>query len=152
MRKKLFQSTLPCGSDPVRRYYNLHRRYFNPRSLAGATSYEYLKAQGVAISIHAPLRERRGNMVTNNMWVLISIHAPLRERPAKAMDQLGMSIFQSTLPCGSDRINSPLHYLPMAFQSTLPCGSDLGTQGFRQIMTISIHAPLRERLLTEKTV
>ena len=54
---------------------------FNPRSLAGATiSYNYLKAHGVPISIHAPSRERHPSPSLSWLKREISIHAPSRER------------------------------------------------------------------------
>ena len=75
-----FQSTLPCGSDfcalvgfLLMSDFNLRSLAgatftsylvnamninFNPRSLAGATYRERMKYSIVAISIHAPLRER----------------------------------------------------------------------------------------------
>ena len=34
---KIFQSTLPCGSDMLKLSIMLNQIYFNPRSLAGAT-------------------------------------------------------------------------------------------------------------------
>ena len=55
--------------------------------------------------------------------------------------------FQSTLPCGSDGIFRTVPTLTRLFQSTLPCGSDYGRRRFPvSFVTISIHAPLRERL------
>ena len=54
-----FQSTLPYGSDSIWMIFSKEVYYFNPRSLTGAT-FDTLKGYGVcAISIHAPLRERR---------------------------------------------------------------------------------------------
>ena len=78
---QLFQSTLPCGSDQRQWYDNRHACYFNPRSLAGATSSNIPPFTTSLISIHAPLRERPllENVQTTN--APISIHAPLRERP-----------------------------------------------------------------------
>ena len=76
---------------------------------------------------------------------IISIHAPLRERPVVLYLLSVPSLFQSTLPCGSDAglewyvwrtsisIHAPLRERPQSsltssvygtFQSTLPCGSD----------------------------
>ena len=76
-----FQSTLPCGSDKVRRKADAQQENFNPRSLAGATIVGELLLFTACISIHAPLRERpfkqRGRLQKRQH---ISIHAPLRER------------------------------------------------------------------------
>ena len=97
---------------------------FNPRSLAGATSSSFLSA-------------------------------------------LGKALFQSSLPCGSDHRLSACSYgiddfnprsltgatagynlfrSPMLeFQSTLPYGSDDEVVDTAHALSISIHAPLRER-------
>ena len=122
---KLFQSTLPCGSDHLRCYLLRLLIHFNPRSLAGATKdqqnvYEALEFQSTlpcgsdffavaafkstSISIHAPLRERLGKGKSSQVNTNISIHAPLRERRIKSLLSLMFHVFQSTLPCGSDSI------------------------------------------------
>ena len=78
-----FQSTLPCGSDDDAVIQTSgHDFYFNPRSLAGATQYGDTTLLPDYISIHAPLRER--------------------QRPATSL--LMLTLFQSTLPCGSDAL------------------------------------------------
>ena len=122
---QIFQSTLPCGSDEKHDAAYSNRRNFNPRSLAGATICKSFKITPPLISIHAPLRERLG----------FEIYDDHCEK------------FQSTLPCGSDKmqigrstlanyisIHAPLRERPsrplslsttLEFQSTLPCGSDL---------------------------
>ena len=100
-----FQSTLPCGSDPLSICYFYSAHYFNPRSLAGATFMRLCCSLCDKISIHAPLRERQ---YFKRFWlmypnfnprslagatvfhyrchniIVISIHAPLRERPLAA--------------------------------------------------------------------
>ena len=80
-----------------------YRLYFNPRSLAGATSYGPFLIGGVTlfqstlprgsdansvaqtnalvISIHAPSRERHDEHIRWSPVTGISIHAPSRERP-----------------------------------------------------------------------
>ena len=55
---RLFQSTLPYGSDFPCRYYSWLYRHFNPRSLTGATRSRQWAVRCMHISIHAPLRER----------------------------------------------------------------------------------------------
>ena len=97
-----FQSTLPYGSDSVAR-----------QAFAD-----------IAISIHAPLRERLTADSPTEPGTFISIHAPLRERHATIKDRMAAYEFQSTLPYGSDAQKF----------DTLP------------VLNISIHAPLRERL------
>ena len=121
----IFQSTLPRGSDRGYTYQCETCRYFNPRSLAGATYLIY--------------------NFTNRCQ--ISIHAPSRERPAGGTAGLMPMAFQSTLPRGSDvspGITSSTKYdfnprslagatrfvkrlccKGTIFQSTLPRGSDL---------------------------
>ena len=121
---------------------------FNPRSLAGATIADYFAAGGTAISIHAPLRERR--YIASNVGAGIKYFNPRSLAGATHLTYLRIprpNRFQSTLPCGSDY---HLYYHPMfaivyfnprslagatdeavmqmqfslIFQSTLPCGSD----------------------------
>ena len=121
---KTFQSTLPCGSD-IKFYVAVTKTaHFNPRSLAGATSI-YIRADHTAknfnprslagatviFGIYLPRRlhfnprslagatsvPRRDDFLT-----AISIHAPLRERPNIASPIHWATVFQSTLPCGSD--------------------------------------------------
>ena len=78
--RTLFQSTLPRGSDAAAFRAALRRMDFNPRSLAGATFKRRCRLGGGHISIHAPSRERRS-----------------------AGSSCGSSsLFQSTLPRGSD--------------------------------------------------
>ena len=99
---------------------------------------------------------------------MISIHAPLRERRFYCINTGGgQFLFQSTLPCGSDRTSKLSTWVGIPFQSTLPCGSDhrgpwkwaclryfnprslAGATSLGIILNpdtpISIHAPLRER-------
>ena len=91
-----FQSTLPHGSDAI---------------------LLLMLAAAVVISIHAPSRERRPSFITSAPLSMISIHAPLRERRLLFLPALGATTFQSTLPCGSDRltaldIHSEAHFNP----------------------------------------
>ena len=121
-----FQSTLPYGSDCLKSTPARYPCNFNPRSLTGATKSE------------------------DNSTTFVAE-------------------FQSTLPYGSDRLNRASQTKKFKFQSTLPYGSDNG--GIRRksndsnfnprsltgatvnavgkdcLITISIHAPLRERQL-----
>ena len=99
--------------------------YFNPRSLTGATT---LRTFGIC--------QRN-----------ISIHAPSRERQHIGIARLSTPLFQSPLPRGSDRATPCLLLATMQFQSTLPRGSDNMPCFERWREPISIHAPLRERLL-----
>ena len=76
--------------------------YFNPRSLAGATS---------PFGTQKTLRN-------------ISIHAPSRERPSTCFVTVPITVFQSTLPRGSDLHQNRYCQKSIQFQSTLPRGSD----------------------------
>ena len=99
---------------------------FNPRSLAGATSQHARRYPHVAISIHAPSRERRMVALLLVQLGNISIHAPSRER--------------RTLRCschGSEDFNP--RSLTGATANYFQC---------RKFRGISIHAPSRERLGT----
>ena len=103
--------------------------YFNPRSLAGATA--------VQLDL---VRVRH-----------ISIHAPLRERPPFTQHFSAGTRFQSTLPCGSDagppRSASRHFYFNPRSLAGATC-----FQIFNLVfdISISIHAPLRERLLAPR--
>ena len=77
---------------------------FNPRSLTGAT-FGFLKSsEGKYISIHAPSRERQLTRILIGAGQNISIHAPSRERLYFDYIILQSSLFQSTLPHGSDTL------------------------------------------------
>ena len=141
---------------------------FNPRSVAGATAGIGVTPGTPIISIHAPLRERLHALEAQAKDAIISIHAPLRERLKSRLILPSVLVFQSTLPCGSDKavfdcdmayeisIHAPLRerllllsrqIITLAFQSTLPCGSDEAKEKILKHRQISIHAPLRERRL-----
>ena len=123
---------------------------FNPRSLAGATLADNLGKGTTRISIHAPLRERRytANWVTQDGG--ISIHAPLRERPTQdSLDFAGSTNFNPRSLAGATGLPVQQAYMVEKFQSTLPCGSDSPNhRHYACLLIISIHAPLRERLVT----
>ena len=76
----------------------------------------------------------------------ISIHAPLRERRPEFLGSHSSMIFQSTLPCGSDQVIIPhtfcyMHFNPRSLAGATNAESKTGFDNY-----ISIHAPLRERL------
>ena len=119
-----FQSTLPYGSDSRPLMFPRYPTIFQS-TLPYGSDFAFLGEQAVLnISIHAPLRERRyeylsqmpGNIqfqstlpygsdiVTIPMpkQILISIHAPLRERRFVRHFRFSVGTFQSTLPYGSD--------------------------------------------------
>ena len=96
---------------------------FNPRPLAGATSYRSTISPKRRISIHAPLRGRPGRLSPSQSLAhfnprplagathirriireedAISIHAPLRGRRLTCARKRRPRTFQSTPPCGGD--------------------------------------------------
>ena len=120
----IFQSTLPCGSDdkifdffkaayisihaPLRErhYLRPHLRlhiHFNPRSLAGATC--------ALIAAGTPQHDFNPRSLAGATFLMRMLDVT--------------KVFQSTLPCGSDRDGKLQPMLTARFQSTLPCGSDL---------------------------
>ena len=98
-----FQSTLPYGSDCLCNRINIHHADFNPRSLTGATPGPF-----VAKAAHRYFNPRSLTGATAAKEKIlkhrqISIHAPLRERRLVLLQLTELSIFQSTLPYGSDQ-------------------------------------------------
>ena len=137
---------------PSRERHRLHgkrrayKRYFNPRSLTGATTAAMAKDTALFISIHAPSRERPVTRWCKRGYNDISIHAPSRERPSPLIFCAcanGISIHAPS------RERLSLIYAPgllLAFQSTLPHGSDFNKSRYNIMYNdISIHAPSRER-------
>ena len=163
-----FQSTLPRGSDPVRRHSVFPCAYFNPRSLAGATV-GYLRQ--CADKIFQSTLPRGSDIVTGqgDTKSEISIHAPSRERPSlvsflcPASGNFNpRSLAGATVPYTDDikldciSIHAPSrerrstsassHSTYSSFQSTLPRGSDLTAM----ILT-SCHAHFNPRSLAGAT-
>ena len=119
--------------------------YFNPRSLAGATSSLAADRFVRDISIHAPSRERPAVFTTVIIVVFISIHAPSRERRQSPGGGSGNGQFQSTLPRGSDqgvhhKRARPLYFNPRSLAGATKCPIKICL-----MLRISIHAPSRER-------
>ena len=97
------------------------------------------------ISIHAPLRERQFNLGEGLTITDISIHAPSRERLRLTTGLFGVSTFQSTLPRGSDFV-SHSNYSPLLdFNPRSLAGATYNPTMLGKALTISIHAPSRER-------
>ena len=63
-------------------------------------------------------------LVTISPKAAISIHAPLRERLSGNSNLKDTTVFQSTLPRGSDSVFNSHQSAKSRFQSTLPRGSD----------------------------
>ena len=121
----LFQSTLPRGSDAVAAFSAVLIRYFNPRSLAGATPQSpTLLLSTATISIHAPSRERLLNEQRTANKNRISIHAPSRERPLIAQGRISILDISIHAPSRERQSSGRLPSVEMIFQSTLPRGSD----------------------------
>ena len=141
--------------------------YFNPRSLAGATrflkismmfklfqstlprgsdrEFSYITRKPT-ISIHAPSRERPCRNVSQGEYIAISIHAPSRERQFSTRRTWYRSVFQSTLPRGSDQSRDNMAYAFTDFNPRSLAGATSFDWGTDYISFISIHAPSRERL------
>ena len=121
-------------------------RYFNPRSLAGATSAAARQAERAAISIHAPSRERQNAVQWQAVDFLFQSTLPrgsdnsdktkfkniLNFNPRSLAGAtvttflivVTLARFQSTLPRGSDCRRGVIPPTEYEFQSTLPRGSD----------------------------
>ncbi len=142
----IFQSTLPCGSDKYQPWSNNSSTDFNPRSLAGATCILAFCSIGCGISIHAPLRERQRHLQNEPQCAFISIHAPLRERLSTELFTQNIINFNPRSLAGATE-HLAKKAVARIFQSTLPCGSDISHSSAKVwSASISIHAPLRERL------
>ena len=97
---------------------------FNPRSLTGATFFLPAQLLPRGISIHAPLRERLATVAAWRAAELISIHAPLRERrKAEVLIILIANFNPRSLTGATSRLYLPVRNMSI-FQSTLPYGSD----------------------------
>ena len=151
-RRRPFQSTLPRGSDLIFLMRKVVPKYFNPRSLAGATQHNRCLSRHYPISIHAPSRERRS--------------ASMRSVPS-------CFTFQSTLPRGSDGLWQDNGLLFPAISIHAPSRERLQRElviehlthfnprslaGATEVTlldalygTISIHAPSRERPIASRS-
>ena len=120
-----FQSTPPCGGDYGAKGPGFRTSDFNPRPLAGAT----------------PLF----GVGAGRVW--ISIHAPLRGRPLAQALRLTGSSFQSTPPCGGDKVCRRAWMERPDFNPRPLAGATDRRGSGGPGPGISIHAPLRGRLL-----
>ena len=77
--------------------------YFNPRSLAGATTGFAQRYSAIIFQSTLPRGSDGSLTVKGNSTIIISIHAPSRERLLLLSRQIITLVFQSTLPRGSDR-------------------------------------------------
>ena len=120
----LFQSTLPRGERPKRRWHG---------------------REMPLISIHAPARGATLYSLRSTICSLISIHAPARGATLFTVGADGsFSSFQSTLPRGERRQGNLFCLRLFLFQSTLPRGErHKGKYTLKVPYDISIHAPAR---------
>ena len=119
---------------------------FNPRSLTGATAGAANKWAVAVISIHAPSRERHDAHIRWSPITGISIHAPSRERQHYIREICNYLYFNPRSLTGATLQKISYLLSVSIFQSTLPHGSDYNYQHRYQWSMISIHAPSRERL------
>ena len=119
----LFQSTPPCGGDPGSDFSELGSRNFNPRPLAGATTW-VLQRYNYRLDFNP--RPLAGATVCRRAWM---------ERPG----------FQSTPPCGGDgAVVGGLLAKPISIHAPLRGRLTSPPPKWCPIL-ISIHAPLRGR-------
>ena len=123
-----FQSTLPCGSDcneDVTKMFKIISIHAPLRERLNGFRHT---AAAATISIHAPLRERPEPFIIDEVVSTISIHAPLRERLARSVALTAADVFQSTLPCGSDRLNPWVRRLGCHFNPRSLAGATASKQ------------------------
>ena len=121
--RRLFQSTLPHGSDSGR---------------------DTLYVEYYVISILAPSRERLHDILGRLGALHISILAPSRERHCYGYVICSFFYFNPRSLAGATR--RLISRFPLtAFQSSLPRGSDRQQCGYIDRSAISILAPSRER-------
>ena len=78
---------------------------------------------------------------------VISIHAPLRGRPNCGITAHPSNLFQSTPPCGGDSMGSPSVPADADFNPRPLAGATADADVVDCLRGISIHAPLRGRLV-----
>ena len=162
-----FQSTLPRGSDRTagrsrpavghfnprslagatiwNNYVTITLDYFNPRSLTGATYDKLYDAINHDISIHAPSRER--HLQSRQSWHYSDYFNPrsLTGATRPICFIFAWSIFQSTLPHGSDQSGEKCRAHFFHFNPRSLTGATIIGINITAIFSISIHAPSRER-------
>ena len=126
--QSIFQSTPPCGGDYCPKYRISASAYFNPRPLAGATS----------VSLSA------------SICVAISIHAPLRGRPTRRGTQKISPDFNPRPLAGATVFSRGPGFVYVYFNPRPLAGATKSYNSVADLATISIHAPLRGRLLLNR--
>ena len=89
----------PFGDNVVQLVHD-----FNPRPLAGATNGLQVVVDFQGISIHAPLRGRRAITQKGTLDEWYFNPRPLAGATCKRLAEKTMGVFQSTPPCGGDRL------------------------------------------------
>ena len=169
-----FQSTPPCGGDLVSRASMSAAPNFNPRPLAGATG--IVSQGGTFYNIFQSTPPCGGDATKNQKRraQTISIHAPLRGRQLQTELANEKARFQSTPPCGGDVIilssNIHIRYFnprPLAgatgsrrpdrwaekyFNPRPLAGATAPGRTDARSIAISIHAPLRGRLISSANI
>ena len=123
-----FQSTPPCGGDTVLFGKGRCLKYFNPRPLAGAT--------------------RPARPVVHH--IIISIHAPLRGRPTRRGTQKISPDFNPRPLAGATVFSRGPGFVYVYFNPRPLAGATKSYNSVADLATISIHAPLRGRLLLNR--
>ena len=142
-----FQSTLPHGSDHNIALAALHNRYFNPRSLTGATGKPEFYTISPPNFNPRSLTGATLEQANVDKTQAISIHAPSRERLNLPVMLLNIALkFQSTLPHGSDLPRGLCFDVFGHFNPRSLTGATEYVNGYGYTFKISIHAPSRERL------
>ncbi len=139
----------PLRERPRRHKFRPKRVYFNPRSPAGATVTEIGYFDLATISIHAPLRERLKYLETYTDNLQFQSTLPCGSDQGLAISIYAIVKFQSTLPCGSDEHNTKIETCKDDFNPRSPAGATEMSRLIDGVVSISIHAPLRERLFAE---
>ena len=142
---KLFQSTLPCGSDGLLLPADIPQDTFQSTLPCGSdTTAAKLSSSEKVFQSTLPCRsdiDARGG----TRYTEISIHAPLRERQFDRTATSVAHVFQSTLPRGSDLCDVKRYIHLRHFN---PRSLARATRLFLMtilLQKISIHAPSRER-------
>ena len=122
-RRIYFNPRSLAGATSVLQFLHLPQNYFNPRSLAGATN------------------------INNLCFLPILFQSTLPRGSDSIMPTLLTSdkLFQSTLPRGSDSTSNLAFYGDYHFNPRSLAGATASTCHNRRITQISIHAPSRER-------
>ena len=140
-----FQSSLPHGSDFSIQIFSSISFNFNPRSLTGATARSGSATRKRMISILAPSRERPLMLKHGQAATLFQSSLPHGSDKRANLFSTVYTPFQSSLPHGSDGRSSRCKQRGPAFQSSLPHGSDCIDDFCKSHIWISILAPSRER-------